>query len=215
LSQTSFDFVEPVESAYPSDPSPSPAELMAKRVIEKSRRKNPGRLPPGLRKKPRGPIPGMRYVLSKTVVDEIRSVILAWPHPTITWEALRANVNSVFTSNWTRQALSNHAKLLSAYQKTKKRLREEQEEREQKEKEQKEQDSSSNKKRSSLTRNTSVPVLQDRIRFLEDRVIELEGVISAYEAQYARWRQNAHLAGVSMSVLDRQQPGGDRGRSDK
>jgi hypothetical protein len=201
LSQTSFDFVEPVESAYPSDPSPSPAELMAKRVIESSRRKNPGRLPPGLRKKPRGPIPGMRYVLSKTVVDEIRGVILAWPHPTITWEALRANVNSVFRSNWTRQALSNHAKLLSAYQTTKKRLREEKK--------------SSTKKRSSLVRNTSVPVLQDRIRYLEDRVIELEGVIVAYEAQYARWRQNAHLAGISMSVLDRQQPGGDRGRSDK
>jgi hypothetical protein len=174
---------------------------MAKRVIEKSRRKKPGRLPPGLRKKPREHFPGTRFVLSRTVVEDIRRIILAWPHPTITWEALRAEVNTVFKSNWTRQALSNHAKLLGAFQATKKRLREEK--------------SSSPKKRSSLIRNTSVPVLQDRIRYLEDKIVKMEGVIATYKAQFATWQENAHLAGTPLSKLNEQRPGGDRGRSDK
>jgi hypothetical protein len=143
----------------------------------------------------------MRYVLSRTIVEDIRRIILAWPHPTMTWADICAVVNTAFKADWTRQALSNHDRIQKAYDATKKRLREERE--------------SSPKKRKSPIRNTSVPVLQQRIRYLEDRVIELEGVIVTYKAQFARWQQNAHLAGVPMSKLDAQHPGGDRGRSDK
>jgi hypothetical protein len=201
LSQTSFDFGEAVESAYPSIPNPSPAELMAKRVIEKSRRKNPGRLPPGLREKPRAPIPGERQTLSRTVVAGIRQIILAWPDPTITWEAIRAVVNTTYEAEWTRQAFYNHETIKKAYQITKNRLREDRE--------------LLPKKRKSKIRDSSVPVLQERIRYLEDRVIKLEGDIVTYKAQFATWQENAQLAGVPLSKLNEKRPGGDRGRSDK
>jgi hypothetical protein len=51
---------------------------------------------------------GMRYLSKRGVVEEIRKLILAWPHPTMTWEAVRSAVNTKFKAEWTRQALSNH-----------------------------------------------------------------------------------------------------------
>jgi hypothetical protein len=174
---------------------------MAKRVIEKSRRKNPGGLPPGLRQKPREPIPGMRQILSPTVVDGIRQIILAWPDPTITWEAIRAVVNTTYGTEWTRQAFRPHEPIRKAYKTTKNLLKEERD--------------SLPKKRKSKIRDSSVPVLQARIRYLEDRVIKLQGDIVTYKAQFATWQENAQLAGVPLSKLNKQRPGGDRGRSDK
>jgi hypothetical protein len=174
---------------------------MAKRVIEKSRQKNPGRLPPGLREKPRAPIPGLRQVLSPSVVEDIRRIILAWPDPTITWESIRAVVNTTFKADWTRQAFHPYDRINTAYKATKERLRKERE--------------SLPKKGKSKIRDSSVPVLQERIRYLEDRVIKLEGDIVTYKAQFATWQENAQLAGVPLSKLNKQRPGGDRGRSDK
>jgi hypothetical protein len=114
--------------------------------------------------------------------ENIRKLILAWEQPTITWEAVRAKVNLKFRSEWTRQALSNHPKILKAFQATKKRLRDERD--------------ISPKRRKSLTRDTTVPILQERVRFLEDRVIELERTVEQYQAPFARWQRNAYLAGI-------------------
>ena len=65
----------------------------------------------------------MRYVLSRTIVEDIRRIILAWPHPTMTWADICAVVNTAFKADWTRQALSNHDRIQKAYDATKKRLR--------------------------------------------------------------------------------------------
>jgi hypothetical protein len=175
---------------------------MAKRVLDSlPRAKGAGKLPPGPRKKPR-PVPiGMRYIISGKVVEEIRKLILAWPHPTMTWESVRSAVNTKFKAEWTRQALSNHAPILKAFQVTKNRLRGERD--------------ASPKRRKTLTRDSTVPVLQGRIRFLEDRVLELEGEIHEYRTQFLRIQQNAYLLGVSMPKLMKSTEPGDRGRSDK
>jgi hypothetical protein len=143
----------------------------------------------------------MRQILSKTVVEEIRRIILAWPDPAIIWESIRAVVNTAFEADWTRQAFHAHDRIKNAYRTTKKRLGEERE--------------ALPKKRKSLIRDSSVPVLQERIRYFEDRVMKLEGVIVTYKAQFATWQENAHLAGVPLSKLNEKRPGGDRGRSDK
>jgi predicted RNase H-like nuclease (RuvC/YqgF family) len=135
------------------------------------------------------------------VVEEIRKLILAWPHPTMTWEAVRSAVNTKFKAEWTRQALSNHGRILKAFQATKERLR-------------KERDASPNR-RKTLTRDSTVPVLQDRIRFLEDRTQELEREILEYKTQFLRIQQNAYLLGVSMPKLLKSTEPGDRGRSDR
>lgn len=175
---------------------------MAKRILDSlPRAKGAGRMPPGPRKKPRPSPQGIRLLIKLRTAEDIRKLILAWDEPTITWEAVRAKVNLKFKSEWTRQALSNHPKILKAFQATKKRLRDERD--------------ASPKRRKSLTRDTTVPILQERVRFLEDRVIELEGTVEQYKAQFARWQRNAYLAGIPLSKLDGSVQKVDRGRSDK
>jgi hypothetical protein len=175
---------------------------MAKRVLESlPRAKGAGRLPPGPRKKPRPAPAGVRLVITGSVVEKIRKLILAWPHPTMTWEAVRSAVNTNFKAEWTRQALSKHRTILKAFQATKKRLRDER------------APSSSRRKR--LTRDTTVPVLQDRIRYLEDQLMDLEGEILEYKTQFLRIQENAYLLGVPMSKLLKSNEPGDRDRTDK
>ena len=175
---------------------------MAKRILDSlPRAKGAGKMPPGPRKKPRARSQGLRVLIKLSTSENIRKLILAWEQPTITWEAVRAKVNLKFRSEWTRQALSNHPKILKAFQATKKRLRDERD--------------ISPKRRKSLTRDTTVPILQERVRFLEDRVIELERTVEQYQAQFARWQRNAYLAGIPLSKLDGSVQKVDRGRSDK
>jgi hypothetical protein len=89
LRQTSFSFGEPVESAYPSISSPSPAELMAKRILRTlPPAKGAGRTPPGPRAKPRQKPAESRWIITGTVRKEIRQLILGWDELKITWEAI-------------------------------------------------------------------------------------------------------------------------------
>jgi len=202
LRQLSLSFGEPVESAYPAIPSPSSAELMAKRVLKTlPRAKGAGRMPPGPRKKPRPKPASVRYTIRPSIVETIRKEVLAWPETSISWEAVRAKVNTDMSAQWTRQALSKHPRILKAFQATKKRLRDEQ--------------ASGPKNRKLRTRDTSIPLLQERIRHLEDLVQQYEATVIEYEGQFARWQHNAYLAGIPLSKLDGTVQKVDRGRSDK
>jgi hypothetical protein len=197
-----LSFGEPAESAYPSIPNPSPAELMAKRVVNSlPPSKGAGRLPPGPRKKSRAAPQAARILISRGTIDNIARMILAWPHPKITWEAIRAAVNSKFKTEWTRQALEAHYKIKKAYRATKGRLRDDPD--------------SKTKSRKATTKDTVIPILQERIRFLEDRIIALEGQIIVYEDQFLRWQRNAYLEGIPWSKLEGTMQTVDRGRSDK
>jgi hypothetical protein len=202
LRQLILSFGEPVESAYPAIPSPSPAELMAKRVLKSQPRANgAGRMPPGPRKKPRPKPASVRYTIRPRIIEKIRGLIHAWDEPTITWDAVRAKVNTDMSAQWTRQALSKHPRILKAFQATKKRLLEER--------------ASGTKTRKLRTRDTSIPLLQGRIRHLEDLVQQYEATVIEYEGQFARWQHNAYLAGIPLSKLDGTVHKVDRGRSDK
>lgn len=175
---------------------------MAKRILDSlPRAKGAGKLPPAPRRKPRHIPIGMRSIIGPKFVDEIRKLILAWTRPTITWEAVRSAVNTRYKTQWTRQALSKHETILKAFQATKRRLRDDRD--------------ASPKRRNTLTRDSTVPVLQDRIRFLEDRVIELEKKILDYKTMFLRIQQNAYLMGVPITKLLKSTAPGDRGRSDK
>ena len=63
-------------------------------------------------------------------------------------------------------ALSKHETILKAFQATKRRLRDERD--------------ASPKRRRTLTRDSTVPVLQDRIRFLEDRFVILSWMVAKW-----------------------------------
>lgn len=175
---------------------------MAKRVLDSlPRSKGAGKLPPGPRKKPRQTPVAIRVIISLVAEEWICEMIRGWRGKTMTWEAIRAKANSKFESEWTRQALFGHKKIKKAYRDTKKRLREDRD--------------TEGPRRKTVTRNSTIPVFQDRIRFLEDKVIELERTILEYQAQFARWQQNAYLAGIPLSKLDDRKEPGDRGKSEK
>jgi hypothetical protein len=175
---------------------------MAKRVLDSlPRPKNAGRLPPGVRKKPRQMPAEARVVISLAAVEWICKLIRTWRGKTIQWEEVRAKVNSKYETTWTRQALSSHDTIKKVFQAKKKQLRELKE--------------AAAGPRKVKPRNASVSVFQARIKFLEDQVVGLERKIADYEAQFVRWQQNAHLAGVPLSKLNKKTEGGDRGRSDK
>jgi hypothetical protein len=170
---------------------------MAKRVHEKGA----GKLPPGPRKKPRQMPTEGRVIISLAAEEWICKMIRSWRGKTISWEEIRAKANSKYTTTWTRQALSSHETIKKVFQAKKKQLLEL-------------KDAAAGPRRAK-PRNASVSVFQGRIKFLEDQVVELERKVADYQAQFVRWQQNAHLAGIPFSKLNKKIEGGDRGRSDK
>lgn len=175
---------------------------MAKRVLDSlPRPKNAGKLPPAPRKRPRQRPRETRVVITLAAEEWICKLIRTWRGKTMQWEEIRAKVNSKYETTWSRQALSGHDTIKKVFQAKKKQLRELKE--------------AAAGPRKVKPRNSSISVFQARIKFLEDQIVELQRKIAVYDAQFARWQQNAHLAGVSFSKLNKKIEGGDRGRSDK
>jgi hypothetical protein len=205
LSQASFSFVEPVESAYPSIPSPSPAELMAKRIIESTPRKSPGRMPPGPRKKP-GKRQAPRFFITRSVKEWICQTILAWPRPTIKWEEVREAAKKGYPDGeFNRQTLYGFKNVREAFNETKKRLAREKAER-----------LKAGAAGASKPAADSDEFVQARVQFLEGRVTELEADNARLRNQFVRWQRNAFaLAGLSIEQLDRPLLPIDRGRVDR
>jgi hypothetical protein len=108
-----------LESAY-AVIVPSAKEAMAKRVFERSKTSDAGRLPPGPRAKPR---PGKRVPITNAAENRVRAMIEDWPHPTLRWEDLLPILNKEFHGDWPRQSLAKHAKIQTAFQSKKEALR--------------------------------------------------------------------------------------------
>jgi hypothetical protein len=204
LSQTSFDFVEVVESAYPSIPSPSPAELMAKRIIESTPRKNPGRMPPGPRKKPGKP-QTPRFFITRSVKEWISKTILEWPGPTIGWDDVQKAAQKEYpTGKFNRQTLYGFKNVRGAFSEAKKRLAGEKAER-----------LKAGAAGIAKPATDSDEFVQARVQFLEGRVTELEADNKRLRNQFVRWQRNAFAAGMTIEQLDRGMLTIDRGRVDR
>lgn len=186
-----------LESAYAVIPSPSPAELMAKRILNSlPPGKGAGRMPPTPRAKATTNSDS-RFVITPTVRDWIRKTILAWPGPTVTWEGIRDAVRKKYPKGlWKRQSLARYPVLQDAFRATKKRLAQEK----------------TDRKASGKPKASGDELAQRRIQFLEGRVQELETENGRLKNQFIRWQRNAFAAGITLAQLDRPLRPIDRGQ---
>jgi hypothetical protein len=184
---------------------------MAKRVIESlPRAQGAGRMPPGPRKKPTQSR-DLRIVISLGPKKWLRETILAWPGPTITWEAVREALAKKYpTAVWKRQSLARHPTLQKAFESTKRRLLTEREERKEKA-----LLAAGKSKRKSRPKTGTDEFFQDRIAFLETRVDQLEKENAGLKQRFFRWQRNATRAGLPLERLDRDIPQIDRGQADE
>jgi hypothetical protein len=204
-------FSEPVESAYPSVPNPSPAELMAKRILDSlPRAKGAGRMPPTPRAKAaRSQTP--RFRITRSIRKWIRDTILAWPEKTITWESVGATVREKYSEAvWKRQTLAKNDELQKAFQDTKRRLL-----REREEAVAKARTAGGKTAKRSRPKSGSDDFYQERITSVETRVRELEMENTRLKEQFVRWQRNAFIAGMTMQQLDRPLLPIDRGQADE
>lgn len=211
LSQSSLDSEQGLESAYPSSPtSPSPAEMMAKRILDSlPRAKGAGRMPPTPRAKV-AKTQNPRFQITRSIKKWIRDTILAWPEKVITWEAVCETVRKKHPQAvWKRQTLAKNDELQKAFQDTKRRLL-----REREEIAAKVQISGKTGKRSA-SKSGSDEFYQERIASLQARVGELEAENTSLKKQFVRWQRNAFAAGMTMQQLDRQLLPIDRGQADE
>jgi hypothetical protein len=201
-----------LESAYAVIPSPSPAELMAKRVFDSlPRTKGAGKLPPVPRPKPpKRQTP--RFIITPSIEEWIRKTILSWPHPEMDWGAVRDAVKKKYPAGvWKRQSLARHEVIQDAFRNTKVRLPAE----EAKRKDEERNRMSGKAPKLVKPKSGSDEFMQDNIRFLEGRVQQLEGENGILKKQFIRWQRNAFAAGLSLEILDRPLRPTDRGQANE
>jgi hypothetical protein len=169
---------------------------MAKRVFERSKTSDAGRLPPGPRAKPR---PGKRVPITNAAENRVRAMIEDWPHPTLRWEDLLPILNKEFHGDWPRQSLAKHAKIQTAFQSKKEALRQ----------------ARLKGPRKGRTADSTVEYLDKQVRLLTEENADLKGRLRDQEVRMARWRHNAFLHRVTVEQLDEPMQENDRGRSDR
>jgi hypothetical protein len=164
---------------------------MAKRIIESTPRKNPGRMPPGPRKKPGKP--------------QTPRFFLEWPGPTIGWDDVQKAAQKEYpTGKFNRQTLYGFKNVRGAFSEAKKRLAGEKAER-----------LKAGAAGIAKPATDSDEFVQARVQFLEGRVTELEADNKRLRNQFVRWQRNAFAAGMTIEQLDRGMLTIDRGRVDR
>lgn len=177
---------------------------MAKRIIESTPRKNPGRMPPGPRKKP-GKRQTPRFFITRSVKEWISKTILEWPRPSIGWDEVKEVAQSKYPAGkFNRQTLRDHKVIRKAFDDAKLRLAREKVER-----------LKAGTAGAPKPAADSDEFVQARVQFLEGRVTELEADNARMRNQFVRWQRNAFAAGMTMEQLDRPLLPIDRGRVDR
>jgi hypothetical protein len=211
LNPSGLDSNQGLESAYPAAPNPSPAELMAKRILDSlPRAKGAGKMPPTPRVKvARSQTP--RFLITNNIKKWIRDTILAWPEKTITWESVCATVRKKHPKAvWKRQTLAKNDDLQRAFQDTKRRLLREREAAAA-------AGGTGGRKTARQPRSASGTdeFYQERIASLEKRVRELAAENGGLKEQFVRWQRNAFAAGMTLQQLNRAPLPIDRGQANE
>jgi hypothetical protein len=138
--------------------------------------------------------------ITPSIEDWIRKTILAWSHPEIGWDAVRDVVKKKYPGGaCNRQSLAKRDVIQDAFLNTKVRLAAEEARRKEDEQNRK----SGNAPKTLKPKSGSDEFMQDRIRFLEGRVEQLEAENDTLKQQFVRWLRNAFAAGVRIEVPDR------------
>jgi uncharacterized NAD(P)/FAD-binding protein YdhS len=139
--------------------------------------------------------------INEATKSRIRDIILDWNEPNFTWDLLMEKINKEFGGKWSAWAVGKHPKLQEYFQITKHRIRKEK------------ADRAAGKKPKIVEGTTSV--LQDRVKHLQRVNEDLKKLLAECEARLARWRTNAALNKVRISLLDEKLQENNRGRSDR
>lgn len=124
-------------------------------------------------------------------IDQVVSILDGWTGR-LNWDALVATIDARTGQSYTRQALSKHLRILSAFQTRKRALADRQ---------------------ATEPTSGSSPELAaalQRIARLEASTSRLEAERLALLDQFARWAFNAHSRGLSYEILNRPLPPVDR-----
>ncbi|MCP3476294.1 hypothetical protein NLM33_39435 [Bradyrhizobium sp. CCGUVB1N3] len=149
--------------------------------------------------------------MTRSIRKWIRTKILAWPHSTITWEAVRAEVRKKHPeAEAKRQTLAKYEELQSAFYDTKRRLLLEREQ-----KSAKERAAEGKPAKPGRPKAGTDEYLRNRVAFLETRVRELETENTRLKQQFVRWQRNAIGAGMTLQQLERPHRRIDRGQADE
>jgi hypothetical protein len=146
----------------------------------------------------------IRQVITRSVREWIRQIILAWEGPRIEWEEVRKVVQRKYPrGDWKRQSLARHPRIQQAFNDAKRRLARERDE------------TRSRAGKAIRPKAGSDEFLQGRIEFLAGRVRELEMENTRLKERFVRWERNAFTAGMTMQQLDRPLLPIDRGQADE
>ncbi len=131
--------------------------------------------------------------LNKRDVEAIVNLIRGWSNNKLTWEAICHAAEPLVGKKPTRQSLSTHEAIVTAYKSAK---------------------ASVKKGESRNTRPPSLKIAADRIMNLERQVAELKEQNREYKQLFAIWQYNAYKYGLREHQLNEALPKIDRERSD-
>jgi hypothetical protein len=144
----------------------------------------------------------MRIERAKNLTDEsigeIVDMIDTWSSPKLTWELLIQEIKKRLKTEYTRQALFKHERILRTYQDRKKVLA-----------------MDPDKSVSTGTGNKILDEALERIKNLNVKVQRLESENNHLLEQFILWRYNASVKGITMDYLSQPLPNPMDSNTDK
>jgi hypothetical protein len=136
--------------------------------------------------------------LTDESIDEIVDVIDTWSSPKLTWVLLIQEIKKRLKTEYTRQALFKHERILRTYQDRKKVLA-----------------MNPDKLVSVGTGNKILDEALERIEHLNVKVQRLESENNRLLEQFILWRYNASIKGIAMDYLSQPLPNPIDSNTDK
>lgn len=127
--------------------------------------------------------------LTDESIGEIVDVIDRWPSPKLTWDLLIQEIKKRLKTEYTRQALFKHERILRTYQDRKKVLA-----------------MDPDKVMPIGTGNKILDEALERIKHLNVKVERLESENNRLLEQFILWRYNASVKGITMDYLSQPLP---------
>lgn len=133
-------------------------------------------------------------VIDEDVLEVVLHILENWKGR-LTWDSLIVAIKASIATEYTRQALSKHNKIATAFVLRKASL--------------------ANEENRPPSKDTRVNTLSDKIRELEAEVARLKDECNAYQAMFIRWTANALKKNITFEQLDTPLVSVNRGRTAK
>jgi len=133
-------------------------------------------------------------VIDEDVMEVVLHILDKWKGR-LTWDALIVAIKASIATEYTRQALSKHEKIASAFVLRKASL--------------------ASEECRPASKDVRVNVLQDKLDELKAENVRLTAECNAYRAQFIRWTSNALKRNITFDQLDAPLTPVHRGRTER